>query len=65
MSMEIALSLLSGSIPLTALIVKYIPRRLTLPNVTAEIAAITATLAHIQGDIKEIKRELFYLRNRS
>jgi hypothetical protein len=64
MSMEVSLALLSASITLTAEICKFVPRRINTPNVQADIAAINATLSHIQGDIKEIKRELFFQRNK-
>lgn len=62
--LDAALTLLSFSVPITVAIMKLVPKREVSSAVASDIAAIQATLQHIQGDITDIRRDIRDLRSR-
>lgn len=62
---EVAMTAVAGCIPLTAAIIKFVPRRVrATPDLQAEIAAINTALRFIQRDMSELKSDIRELRGK-
>ena len=60
---EIATVSVSLAVPMTVALLRFMPRR-NAPGLATDLAAMSATLSHVQADIQEIKRDLRDLRRK-